>query len=908
MRRGGCGVCSDKRRSTNEQKCPVAAKPGADLDPPHLTSASSLREPVSPNNLPQPIQEVWDQLAEPFEDKQMAGTRIQWMSTSPGGRYAIMTKNGDLLSNCDELLSTVIEQLRDVPGTSVQHISFSPLGGWFIRYADATVQLSGRFPDAFVAIASQYLDPTSQSRQYSTLDGIFFGHDKAVVVKAGAALHWDGVTQALADSFNSLIPKDILALGFTTGPNTVLCPWSNKFYFIEAIPILTGPTQYPYELTTDDDLMADLFKQLVANVKPPAHMIPKVSRASTAPQATSQPTPPAERTNSGLPASTVPASLRPPLIPVNMRSRYEQQFDAHSGGRDHLTGAEAARILLDTGLDRKVLSDIWELIDEDRNGKLDKEEFVQAMWQVDTRRTDTDITIRWAENSLACDGCANGLNIGEETYYCSICSGGDFDLCLSCYANPAKRCQHALNKVTIQLPSKVSLRQLPGTHAMCDGCGSQLGDGTIVYCCQICNGGDYDICEACWKVRRTCGHPLSLHELHAAKNPAQSTSPAVRETFQPPSSASTWDVPSPRQDPTGQPPSDMDKLSKKFNDSSLKDSLLSSIVSEKPNVKWEDVAGLEAAKAELQEAIIFPLRFPQMFRGKRQARRALLLYGPPGTGKSYLAKAVATEVDHTLFSISSGDVMSKWTGESEGQLFVLAREKRPSIIFIDEVDALCGKRDNEGPNAEDTARMKTEFLVQMDGLGNNNDGVFVLAATNLPWSLDPAVRRRFQKRIHVPLPDEHARSELFKVHLGDMSSSLGNTELAFRDLAWRTVGFSGSDIANLVQDALMMPVKKVHSATYFRKVGYRSLAKYIQVDTNYFQFRDREGEWYTPCNPHDGGAIPMRWNKVPAKQLREPPLSIADLYDAVQKTKSSVGEEEVRKCSEWTQQYGMEGA
>lgn len=153
------------------------------------------------------------------------------------------------------------------------------------------------------------------------------------------------------------------------------------------------------------------------------------------------------------------------------------------------------------------------------------------------------------------------------------------------------------------------------------------------------------------------------------------------------------------------------------------------------------------------------------------------------------------------------------------QLFILAREKKPSIIFIDEIDALCGKRDSGGANAEDTARMKTEFLVQMDGLGNDNDGVFVLAATNLPWSLDPAVRRRFQKRIHVPLPDEPARSELFKVHLGDMSSSLGNTENAFRDLALRTPGFSGSDIANLVQDALMMPVKKVHTATYFRKVS-----------------------------------------------------------------------------------------
>jgi SpoVK/Ycf46/Vps4 family AAA+-type ATPase len=109
----------------------------------------------------------------------------------------------------------------------------------------------------------------------------------------------------------------------------------------------------------------------------------------------------------------------------------------------------------------------------------------------------------------------------------------------------------------------------------------------------------------------------------------------------------------------------VDRVSKQFGDMKLKESLMSSIVTEKPNVKWEDVAGLESAKEELQQAIIFPLRFLQLFQGSRRARRAILLYGPPGTGKSYLAKAVATEVEHTLFSISSSDVMSKWSGDSE---------------------------------------------------------------------------------------------------------------------------------------------------------------------------------------------------------------------------------------------------
>ena len=155
------------------------------------------------------------------------------------------------------------------------------------------------------------------------------------------------------------------------------------------------------------------------------------------------------------------------------------------------------------------------------------------------------------------------------------------------------------------------------------------------------------------------------------------------------------------------PEDDKDEENKK-----LEDALSSAIVTEKPNVHWDDVSGLEMAKEGLKEAVILPIRFPQLFDETRQPWRGILLYGPPGTGKSFLAKACATECEGTFFSVSSSDLVSKWMGESERlvkQLFKMAREKKPSIVFIDEVDSLCGSR-SEGEN-DSTRRIKTEFLV-----------------------------------------------------------------------------------------------------------------------------------------------------------------------------------------------------
>ncbi|XP_061594020.1 vacuolar protein sorting-associated protein 4B-like [Cololabis saira] len=335
-----------------------------------------------------------------------------------------------------------------------------------------------------------------------------------------------------------------------------------------------------------------------------------------------------------------------------------------------------------------------------------------------------------------------------------------------------------------------------------------------------------------------------------------------------------------------------DKEKKKF-----KDQLSGAIVMEKPNIKWNDVAGLEGAKEALKEAVILPIKFPHLFTGKRTPWRGILLFGPPGTGKSYLAKAVATEANNsTFFSISSSDLVSKWLGESEKlvkNLFSLARENRPSIIFIDEIDSLCGSRsENE---SEAARRIKTEFLVQMQGVGNNNEGILVLGATNIPWTLDSAIRRRFEKRIYIPLPEEHARSFMFKLHLGSTPNNL--TDEDFVTLGKRTDGYSGADVSVIVRDALMQPVRRVQSATHFKQVR-GSLGNDPGVIVE---------DLLTPCSPGDPNAVEMTWMDVPGDKLLEPVVSMLDMLKSLAHTKPTVNEQDLDKLEKFTEDFGQEG-
>ena len=321
----------------------------------------------------------------------------------------------------------------------------------------------------------------------------------------------------------------------------------------------------------------------------------------------------------------------------------------------------------------------------------------------------------------------------------------------------------------------------------------------------------------------------------------------------------------------------------------LEEQLSGCLVSEKPNVKWSDVAGLDKAKEALKEAVVLPIRFPQLFQGKRKPWKGILLYGPPGTGKSFLAKAAATETGGKFFSVSAANIVSKWMGESEKLikgLFDLARKNRPAVIFLDEIDSVLSARSDSENDA--TRRLKTEFLIQMQGVGNDDEGILVLGATNIPWGLDPAVRRRFQKKIYIGLPEVDARRVMFQLNLGKTANTL--TEEQFDDLAERTEGYSGSDIATLTQDAIYEPIRKCESASHFVRI-------------------QRNGkDYYMPCAPSHPGAIAMKMHDMPNPEMLLPPDVCYDDYIlALKKIKATVNQKDLEKQEEFTREFGQEG-
>lgn len=241
-----------------------------------------------------------------------------------------------------------------------------------------------------------------------------------------------------------------------------------------------------------------------------------------------------------------------------------------------------------------------------------------------------------------------------------------------------------------------------------------------------------------------------------------------------------------------------------------KDDILDDIVlTQKPNVTFNDIADLKDAKQAITEAIIYPVRRPDLF--PLGWPRGILLFGPPGCGKTMLAAAVANEINGIFFYVDAASIMSKWLGEAEknvAKIFKLARQKSedgtPSIIFIDEIDALLGTFSGE---IGGEVRVRNQFLKEMDGIQDKDKKlhVYVIGATNKPWQLDEAFIRRFNKRIFIPLPDFESRVQLFKLYTKSLNLS---PDVDINKLAEMTEGYTASDIRDVVQGAYNLVIRE----------------------------------------------------------------------------------------------------
>ena len=304
------------------------------------------------------------------------------------------------------------------------------------------------------------------------------------------------------------------------------------------------------------------------------------------------------------------------------------------------------------------------------------------------------------------------------------------------------------------------------------------------------------------------------------------------------------------------------------------------VVDMNPNVNFDDIAELESAKRALTEAVVLPLLMPDFFVGLRRPWKGVLLYGPPGTGKTLLAKALATQGKTTFFNVSPTTFASKWKGESEKLvriLFEMARFYAPSTIFIDEVDSVGTKR-GDGEN-EASKKVLAEMLVQMHGVSemnseednekNNNKEikpkfVMVMGATNLPWDLDEALRRRFEKRIYISLPNKVGRKQMFNINFKGIQL---DKDVNIEELVEKTKGYSGHDIASVCREASLMNMRR----------------KLMSNDGKFDIMEAANNETFI--------------------QGLEAPISQKDILTAIKNISKSVSPKDIKKFEEWTSQY-----